>query len=79
MALRIKNDIARWKAAHEANNLIISYPARIAAGEEAKSDPIVVHDELYEEWLHAGGEPDMIYGAFFSDRPMNGQVILTGA
>ena len=77
VALRIKNDIARWKAAYEANNLIISYPARIAAGEEAKGDPIVVHDELYEEWLHAGGEPDMIYGAFFSDRPMNGQVILT--
>lgn len=75
-ALRVKNDIARWKAAYSGNQLVISYPTRISAGEDAKNEPIVVHDELYEEWLHAGGEPDMIYGAFFSDRPTSGEDIL---
>lgn len=75
-ALRIKNDLTRWREAYENNRLIISYPSQITAGKESSTDPIIVHDELYTEWLTGGGEPDLIYGAYFSDRPMNGQEIL---
>ena len=75
-ALRIKNDISRWREAYDNNRLVIAYPAQITAGKETSSDPIIVHDELYTEWLTAGGEPDLIYGAFFSDRPLNGEDIL---
>lgn len=75
-ALRIKNDLERWRQAYESNRLIISYPEQITAGKESASDPIIVHDELYTEWLTAGGEPDLIYGAYFSDRPLHGQEIL---
>lgn len=75
-ALRIKNDLTRWREAYENNRLVISYPAQITAGKEGSKDPIIVHDELYTEWLTAGGEPDLIYGAYFSDRPLDGQTIL---
>ena len=76
VALRIKNDLARWREAYEANRLVLAYPERINAGADSSKDPIIVHDDLYTEWLTAGGDPDLIYGAFFSDRPMNGQEIL---
>jgi hypothetical protein len=75
-ALRIKNDLTRWREAYENNRLVIAYPAQITAGKESTTDPIIVHDELYTEWLTAGGEPDLIYGAYFADRPTNGQEIL---
>lgn len=75
-ALRIKNDLTRWREAYDNNRLIIAYPTQISAGKESTRDPIIVHDELYTEWLTGGGEPDLIYGAYFSDRPMNGQEIL---
>ena len=75
-ALRIKNDLARWRSAYESNTLVISYPEAITTSKDTVCDPIVVHDELYTEWLTAGGEPDLIYGAYFSDRPLNGQDIL---
>lgn len=76
-ALRIRNDLQRWREGYESNSLIIAYPPSITADKTTTSDPIIVHDELYTEWLTAGGEPDLIYGAFFSDRPLNGQAILT--
>lgn len=75
-ALRVRNDLTRWKEAYDNNRLIISYPETITVGKEGAKDPIVVHEDLYTEWLTAGGEPDLIYGAFFSDRPLNGDEIL---
>lgn len=75
-ALRVSNDLARWRDAYENNRLILQYPDSILTGPDAAKHPIVVHEDLYEEWLGAGGSPDMIYGAFFSDRPLNGQDIL---
>lgn len=76
LALRIKNDLLRWKNAYEANSLIIAYPEGITGAQSTSSAPIIVHDELYTEWLSAGGDTDLIYGAYFSDRPLGGQEIL---
>lgn len=76
VALRIKNDLTRWREAYESNRLVLAYPERIGTGADSAKDPIIVHDDLYTEWLTAGGDPDLIYGAFFSDRPVNGQDIL---
>ena len=76
LAIRLNNSLTKWEEAYKLNRLVISYPARISASKAAQSDPIVVHDELYEEWLAAGGTPDLIYGAFFADRPTDGQLIL---
>lgn len=75
-ALRIKNDLAQWRGAYESNRLVLQYPTEIMTGPDAAKNPIIVHEDLYEEWLGAGGSPDMIYGAYFSDRPVNGQEIL---
>ena len=75
-ALRVKNDLQQWKEAYSNGRLILQYPNEIITGSDAAKNPIVVHEDLYEEWLGAGGSPDMIYGAFFSDRPLHGDAIL---
>lgn len=75
-ALRIKNSIQEWRLAYENNRLIISYPERITSTSYATKDPIVVHEDLYNEWLAAGGDADLIYGAFFSDRALSGDKLL---
>lgn len=75
-ALRISNSIQQWKLAYENNRLIISYPEKITSGQAASKLPIIVHEDLYNEWLAAGGDADLIYGAFFSDRTLHGDKLL---
>lgn len=69
MSIRVRNDKARWEAAYEAGQLVISYPNRKEVNGSA-GDKIVVHGELYNDWLAHGGTPEILYGAFFSDRAM---------
>lgn len=69
MSIRARTDKARWEAAYEAGQLVISYPSRKAVN-GSTGDKVVVHGELYNDWLAHGGTPEIIYGAFFSDRAM---------
>lgn len=69
MSNRVRSDKARWEAAYDAGQLVISYPnTKLLNGSEGPS--IVVHGELYADWLAHGGSPEVIYGAYFTDRAM---------
>ena len=75
-ALRIQGKVDQFRDFYDQNMMVIKYPETVRLNASGAESSILVHDDLYTEWLEAGGSPEIIYGAMFTDRARDSEVLL---
>lgn len=75
-AVRIQGKVDLYRDFYDQNQMVIKYPESVKLNATGTNNVIVVHDDLYSEWLEAGGSPEIIYGAMFSDHARNSELLL---
>ena len=61
----------------KAGKLVLSYP--VAGISQCDSPVIHVNGSLYERWLETGGSPEILFGAYLSDKVTDGQYLVDNA
>lgn len=64
--------LSRIARGRDRNEMVVSYPASTAVGSK-----VYVDSEVYRRFLEAGGSPEVILGALFSDRNSHYSSLLT--
>lgn len=64
-ATKVRNKVEMFKTYYEQGVMVLEWPERIQL-KAGLGSAIVVHDDLYEEFLEAGGTPDCLYGALIT-------------
>lgn len=78
LAIRINNSLTQWRESYQSNTMVISYPKNVTPT-TSNPEPIVVHEELYNEWLDAGGDSDILYGSMLRARYHNAKDLMDNA
>lgn len=81
MARRVNAVIEQRERNRRSNRLIISYPAADLtqtrrSGQKAK---IVVNGDMYSDWIRAGGEVEVLLGAYIGDNERNPEALVQNA
>jgi hypothetical protein len=81
MARRVNAVIEQRERNRRSNRLIISYPAANLTqtrrnGQKAK---IVVNTDLYGDWIRAGGEVEVLLGAYIGDNERSPEALIANA